>query len=85
MEALKPPEVIGRSTVTAIQSGLIWGVVGQVEGMVKRFSVELGGQPKVIATGGHAPMVASLTTAIDVVEPLLTLLGLRLIYAQNSQ
>jgi len=85
VEAVKPPEVIGRSTVTAIQSGLIWGVVGQVEGMVKRFSAELGGQPKVIATGGHAHLVASLTTAIETVEPLLTVLGLRLIYAQSSQ
>jgi len=83
VEALKPPEVIGRSTVTAIQSGLIWGVVGQVEGMVKRFSAELGGRPHVIATGTHAPLVASLTTVIDQVEPMLTPLGLRMIYEQN--
>ena len=84
VEALAPPEVIGRSTVTAIQSGLLWGVVGQVEGMVKRFSVELGGRPTVIATGGHAPLVAGLTTAIDTVEPMLTLEGLRLIHLQND-
>jgi type III pantothenate kinase len=84
VEALAPPEVIGRSTVTAIQSGLLWGVVGQVEGMVKRFSDELGGRPKVIATGGHAPLVAGLTTVIDTVEPLLTLEGLRLIHLQNE-
>jgi type III pantothenate kinase len=84
VEALAPPEVIGRSTVTAIQSGLLWGVVGQVEGMVKRFSAELGGRPKVIATGGHAPLVAGLTTVIDTVEPMLTLEGLRLIHLQND-
>jgi len=84
VEALKPPEVIGRSTVTAIQSGLIWGVVGQVEGMVRRFTTELGGQPHVIATGPHAPLIASLTTAIQVVEPLLTLVGLRMIYELNG-
>ncbi|HEX6349676.1 MAG TPA: type III pantothenate kinase [Candidatus Dormibacteraeota bacterium] len=83
VEAVAPSEVIGRSTVTAIQSGLIWGVVSQVEGMVKRFSAELGGTPRVIATGGHATLVASLTTVIEQVEPLLTPLGLRLIYEQN--
>jgi type III pantothenate kinase len=84
VEALAPPEVIGRSTVTAIQSGLIWGVVGQVEGMVRRFSAELGGTPRVIATGGHAELVAGLTDAIDTVEPTLTLEGLRLIHLQNE-
>jgi type III pantothenate kinase len=76
--------VIGRNTVTSIQSGLVWGFVAQVEGMVERMVAELGGSAKVIATGGQAALVAGLTTVIESTEPLLTLEGLRLIYAQNS-
>jgi len=70
--------------VTSIQSGLVWGFVAQVEGMVERMVAELGGTAKVIATGGQAALVAGLTTVIESTEPLLTLEGLRLIYAQNS-
>jgi len=83
VEAVAPDSVIGRNTVNAIQAGLIWGFVGQVEGMVKRMSDELGGSAKVIATGGQAELLSGLTAVIDAVDPLLTLEGLRLIYLQN--
>ena len=79
-----PDSVIGRNTIASIQSGLVWGFVAQVEGMVKRMVDELGGKAKVIATGGQASLVADLTNVIETTDPLLTLEGLRLIYAQNA-
>ena len=84
VELSAPDSVIGRSTLTAIQSGLLWGFVGQIEGMVRRMKAELGGEARVIATGGQAGMVAGLTTVIDEVDPGLTLEGLRLIHLQNA-
>jgi len=84
VEAVAPDTVIGRNTVTSIQSGLVWGFVAQVEGMVERMVAELGGSAKVIATGGQAALVAGLTHVIETIDPLLTLEGLRLIYLQNS-
>jgi len=84
VEAVAPDSVIGRNTITSIQSGLIWGFVAQVEGMVERMIAELGGKATVIATGGQAGMVAGLTHVIQSVDPLLTLEGLRLIYLQNA-
>jgi type III pantothenate kinase len=83
VELLAPDTVIGRSTMAAVQSGLLWGFVGQIEGMVRRMTDELGGTAHVIATGGQAGMVAGLTQVIDDVDPQLTLEGLRLIHLQN--
>jgi type III pantothenate kinase len=84
VEAVAPDSVIGRNTINAIQSGLVWGFVAQVEGMVKRMVDELGGEARVVATGGQASLVAGLTHVIESTDPLLTLEGLRLIYAQNA-
>ena len=84
VEAVAPDSVIGRNTVTSIQSGLVWGFVAQVEGMVERMVAELGGKAKVVATGGQAALVAGLTNVIEATDPLLTLDGLRLIYLQNA-
>jgi type III pantothenate kinase len=84
VEAVAPDSVIGRNTVASIQSGLVWGFVAQVEGMVERMVAELGGTARVVATGGQASLVAGLTHVIEKTDPLLTLDGLRLIYAQNS-
>lgn len=84
VEPVAPDSVIGRNTVTSIQSGLVWGFVAQVEGMVARMVGELGGSAHVIATGGQASLVAGLTHVIERTDPLLTLEGLRLIYLQNS-
>lgn len=79
----RPPSVIGRNTVHAMQSGLLFGYVSMVEGMVIRFRAELGNDMKVIATGGHAEIVARETKAIDVLAPTLTLDGLRIIWELN--
>ena len=84
VEPVAPDSVIGRNTVTSIQSGLVWGFVAQVEGMVARMVGELGGSARVVATGGQASLVAGLTHVIEKTDPLLTLEGLRLIYLQNS-
>ena len=78
-----PPSVIGRNTVHAMQSGLLFGYVSMVEGMVNRFRSELGGDMKVIATGGLAEVVAKETPVINVISPWLTLEGLRLIWELN--
>lgn len=78
-----PPSVIGRNTVHAMQSGLLFGYVSMVEGMVNRFRSELGGDMKVVATGGLAEVVAHETKVIDIIAPWLTLEGLRLIWEMN--
>ena len=78
-----PPSVIGRNTVHAMQSGLLFGYVSMVEGMVNRFRAELGSDMKVVATGGLAEVVAHETKVIDIIAPWLTLEGLRLIWEMN--
>lgn len=79
-----PPSVIGRNTIHAMQSGLLFGYVAMVEGMVARFRQELGPDMKVIATGGLAPMIAAHTQVIDQMVPWLTLDGLRIIWEINQ-
>ena len=79
----RPPSVIGRNTVHAMQSGLLFGYVSMAEGMVARFRKELGTDMKVIATGGHAELVARETKVIDILAPSLTLDGLRIIWEMN--
>lgn len=83
VEIARPPSAIGRNTVHSMQSGLVYGFVGLVEGMVARFRAELGDDMQVIATGGLAPLIAGETKAIEVVDPWLTLKGLRLIWKLN--
>ena len=80
----KPPSVIGRNTVHSMQSGLLYGYVGLVEGMVTRFRQVLGPDMKVIATGGLADIVAHETAVIQVVAPWLTLDGLQMIWEMNQ-
>jgi type III pantothenate kinase len=80
----KPPSVIGRNTTHAMQSGLLFGYVSMVEGMVIRFRAELGSEMKVIATGGLAGLVAKETPVIQVHAPWLTLDGLRIIWELNQ-
>lgn len=81
----KPRRVIGKNTVESIQSGMYWGYVAQVDGMVSRFKAELGGEPKVIATGGLASLIAEDSETIHEVCPLLTLEGLRIIHQRNRE
>jgi type III pantothenate kinase len=81
---VRPAAVVGRSTVPAMQSGVFWGYVGLIEGIVRRIRAERGEKMGVIATGGLAPLFAGATDAIEKVDPDLTLWGLRLIYRFNS-
>ncbi|GIP30671.1 type III pantothenate kinase [Paenibacillus sp. J23TS9] len=84
IELEKPKKVIGRNTVHAMQAGIIFGYAGQVDGIVKRMKQEMEAPHlKVVATGGLAELIASESEAIDEVNPLLTLEGLRLIYERN--
>ena len=85
VELRRPPSVIGRNTAQSIQSGLLFGYVGLVEGMVARFKAELGPETRVVATGGLAEVIAKETDVIDVVDPWLTLHGLRIIYELNRE
>jgi len=83
VELKAPPSIIGRNTTHAMQSGLIYGYVALVEGMVARFKEELGQETTIIATGGHVQRISNLTKAIDQVSPWLTLEGLRIIWELN--
>jgi len=85
VEIIKPKRVIGKDTVSSIQSGLVYGFVGQVDEIVRRISKELRNKPKVIATGGLAKLIASESKTIEKVDFLLTLEGLRLIYKRNMK
>jgi type III pantothenate kinase len=82
---LRPPSrAIGRNTMDAMRSGILFGYVGLVEGLVERFRRELGPEMRVIATGGLAPLIARETSVFDIVDPWLTLKGLRIIYELNE-
>jgi len=80
----RPPSAIGRNTVHSIQSGLLFGYVGLVEGMVARFGAELGPKMKVVGTGLLAELIARETKVIGIVAPWLTLDGLKIIHDLNS-
>ena len=88
VELVRPPQAIGRNTVHTMQSGMIFGFAGLVEGLVTRLKKEMGAPERrdaiqVIATGGLAEVIAPETDAIDIVDPQLTLKGLKLIYDMN--
>ncbi|MDQ6914733.1 MAG: type III pantothenate kinase [Actinomycetota bacterium] len=80
----EPRTLIGKSTVDAIRSGVVYGFAAQVDGIVRRLRVELGEEADAIATGGHADIVVPHTETIDEVDDLLTLTGLRLIHERNG-
>ncbi|MCL4833965.1 MAG: type III pantothenate kinase [Caldilineaceae bacterium] len=83
VELIAPPTAIGNDTVPAIQSGLVYGYVGLVEGLLARIRAELPTPARVIATGGLGHLIAPLTPAIDAYDPWLTLAGVRQVYALN--
>ena len=84
-ELVKPENVIGRNTVANMQAGIVYGYIGQIKYLVNRMKREMGVEGiKVIATGGMAVLVAGESSAIDVMDGLLTLKGLRLIYEKNA-
>ena len=80
----RPVKVIGSSTVEAMQSGLYHGFVGLVDGVLRKIIDELGGKPRVIATGGLAPLIATGSELIELVDDTLTLEGLRLVYERTK-
>lgn len=84
VELTHPKRAVGRSTVAAMQSGIVFGYAGLIEGIVARIQQEMGGKAKVVATGGYAELLARETPVIEVVNPDLTLVGLRLIYEMNK-
>jgi len=85
VEIKRPPKVIGPATIEAMQSGLYHGYVGLVDGILKKMIEELGGKPKVIATGGLAPLIAKGSEFIELVDETLTLDGLRLVYERTLE
>lgn len=85
VETLAPPTAIGRSTVTALQSGIVYGFAGQVDGIVARIRAELGPGVTTVATGGSAPAILAACESIDHHDPWLTLKGLRLIWERNQR
>lgn len=85
VEITKPEHAIGRDTVTNIRSGLTYGYADLVDGLVRRFTEEMGGKPSVIATGGLAGIMADVGKSIDVVDPFLTLKGLKAVYQRNAR
>jgi type III pantothenate kinase len=84
IDVRKPSSVIGRTTVGAMESGLLYGYVGMVEGLVTRMRKELGGHATCVATGGLAAVIAPETALIDYVDIDLTLQGLRIVWERNQ-
>jgi type III pantothenate kinase len=84
VELVPPEKAIGTTTVGAMQSGIVFGYIGLVEGLLKRVQSELKEKARVVATGGYAGLIADGTTLIDEVNPDITLIGLRLIYQMNK-
>jgi type III pantothenate kinase len=84
VELVRPSHVIGTSTTSAMQSGIVYGYIGLVEGIVSRIQEELGEKTTVVATGGYADLIANETSIINTVNHDITLIGLKLIYDMNQ-
>ena len=85
VEIAKPPKVVGRNTVHSMQSGIVFGYVGLVDGLVARLVEELGYPCRTLATGGLARVIGPLSSRIEEVDDELTLVGLRLLYERNTE
>jgi type III pantothenate kinase len=83
VEIGRPKSVIGKDTVSSMQAGILFGYAGLVDGLVDRIKSEVRSDPKVIATGGLATIIAAETKSINIVDEMLTLEGLRIIYKRN--
>ena len=85
MELKRPKRVVGKNTVQSMQAGIVFGYVGLTDEIVLRMKEEVGTNPKVIATGGLAPLIAAESKTIEEVDEFLTLEGLRLLYELNRK
>jgi type III pantothenate kinase len=83
VDVRKPTELIGKNTAAAMQAGIYYGYIGLVDGILERLLAEIPGVKTVVATGGQAEMIASGSRFIREVDPMLTLVGLKLIYEKN--
>ncbi|CAN5715597.1 MAG: type III pantothenate kinase [Iamia sp.] len=84
IELVEPRSVIGRTTIDALQAGAVYGFAGQVDGIVDRMVNEVGLEATILATGGLASLIAPYTKSIEIIEPWLTLHGLRIVFAKNE-
>lgn len=84
IEIARPDSVVGKNTILAMQAGIVYGYVGQAEGIIARMQKQSKQHPMVIATGGLAPLIAAESDMIDHVDPFLTLKGLHFIYKRNQ-
>lgn len=89
VEIIRPQNIIGKNTVSSMQSGIVYGYIGQVDYIVKKMKMEMMDlgeeEPLVIATGGLAKLINEGTKSIDIIDSVLTLTGLRLIYEKNKE
>ncbi len=85
IELSKPEKIIGKNTVLSMQSGIVYGYLGQLEGLIAKISQETGEKYKVVATGGLASLIADQSKLVDVIDPYLTLDGLRILYDKNKR
>jgi type III pantothenate kinase len=85
VELIAPSATIGKNTVACVQSGIIYGAAAMVDGLVERVVKELGGDARVVATGGMAPTVVEHCSRVERFEPTLTLTGLRLVFERNAE
>ena len=83
VELVRPPRVVGKNTVECLQAGVVYGFAGQVDAVVRAIIDEIGPVTAVVATGGLAPVVLSECTTVTHHEPMLTLLGLQMVFARN--
>ena len=79
-----PPTILAKDTTTSMQAGLVYGCIGQTEYIIRKIKEESGLDAKVVATGGLGKLIADNTDSIDVYDPMLTMVGLRLIYEKTS-
>jgi type III pantothenate kinase len=85
VELVTPPSAIGKTTVTCIQAGIMFGMAALVDGLIERVADELAGPIRTVATGGHATVVLENCRRVELYEPTLTLTGLRLIFDRNTE